>query len=161
MAKRKSGAVEAIEPPAQEAAPPAAVALAAERAPADRERPRLPDVSEQKQVLISPGPDGARLRLLRSRRYNQMQISADGELPDKVKEQLHAAGWRDRTEVEGIWTRQLPPRARPDAEGQEPAKPAWPTVLEAERFFEKLANEMRADRGMPPVRLGTAAGAER
>jgi hypothetical protein len=159
MAKRKTAAVETIEPPVQEAAPPVAAAPAAEQAPAERERPRLPDVSEQKEVSISPS--GAKLRLLRSRRYNQMQISGDGELPDQAKERLHAAGWRDRTEEEGIWTKQLPPRPKPDAEGQEPAKPAWPTVLEAERLFEEIANAIRGDRGMPPVRLGTAAGAER
>jgi hypothetical protein len=37
-----------------------------------------------------------------------MQISSDKELPLSAKERLHAAGWRDRTEEEGIWTKQLP-----------------------------------------------------
>jgi hypothetical protein len=163
MAKRKSAAVETIEPPAQEAAPPSAAAPATERVPAEHERPRLPDVSEQKTVLISPEPDGAKVRLLRSRRYNQVQISPDGELPDWARERLKDAGWRDRVEDEGIYTKQLPPRAKPAADGQEPepAKPAWPAVIEAERFFEQLANDIRAERGMPPIRLGTAAGPER
>src|SRR5437868_6466058 len=48
---------------------------AQERPPAEPERPRLPDVREQKEVLISSGPDAAKLRLLRSSRFNQMQIA--------------------------------------------------------------------------------------
>jgi hypothetical protein len=112
MAKRKSVAVETTEPPAQEAAPPAA-----EQPVPESERRPLPDVSEQKTVLISPEPDGAKLRLLRSRRYNQVQISPDGDLPDWARERLQAAGWRDRVEEEGIYTKQLPPRAKPAADG--------------------------------------------
>jgi hypothetical protein len=159
MAKRKTAAAQAIEPTAVETAPPPAATTAAP--PAERERAPFPDVTEQKQVLISPGPDGAKLRLLRSRKYNQMQISADGELPEKARQRLQAAGWRDRTEEEGIWTKQLPPRGKPGEESQELAKPAWPTVIEAERLFEEIANAIRADRKMSPVRLGGAAVAGR
>ncbi len=162
MAKRKSAAVETIEPPAQEAAPPSAAAPVAERPSVEGEERRpWADVMEQKTVLISPGPDGARLRLRRSHRFNQMQISPDGELPDWARERLQADGWRDRVEDEGIYTKQLPPRAKPGEEGREPPPPAWPKVIEAERFFEQLANDIRAERKMPPVRLGTAAGPER
>jgi hypothetical protein len=92
-----------------------------------------------------------------------MQVQADAELPDWAKERLKADGWRDRVEAEGIYTKQLPPRPRPAAEGQqaEQARPAWPAVIEAERLFEQLANDLRADKKMPPVRLGGAAVAER
>src|SRR5262249_61480112 len=117
MAKRKSAAVETIEPPAQEAAPPAAAAPAAERAPAEQERPPFPDVSEQKTLKVSP--DGDKLRLLRSNRSNQVQLSPDGKLPDWAKKRLHDAGWRDRVEDEGIYTKQLPPRPKPGEENPE------------------------------------------
>jgi hypothetical protein len=167
MPRTKTARATAVEAapsiPAEEAAPPpAAIATAvAERPPVEGERRVFPDVTEQKEVAVSP--DGDKLRLLRSRKYNQMQVKADSELPDWAKERLKADGWRDRVEDEGIYTKQLPPRARLAADGQpaEPPKPAWPVVIEAERFFEQLANDLRAERGMPPVRLGGAAVAER
>lgn len=167
MPRTKSARATAVEAapstPAEEAAPPAATATAvAERPPVEGEERRpWPDVTEQKEAAVSP--DGDKLRLLRSRKFNQMQIKADAELPDWAKERLKADGWRDRVEDEGIYTKQLPPRPRPAAEGQpaEPAKPAWPVVIEAERFFEQLANDLRAERGLSPVRLGGAAVAER
>jgi hypothetical protein len=157
MAKRKSAAVEAIEPSAQEAAPPPAAA--AERPAPESERRPFPDVSEQKTVRVSP--DGDKLRLLRSHRYNQVQISPDGEIPDWARKRLHDAGWRDRVEDEGIYTKQLPPRPNPGEENPELSSARRRMDFEAERFFEQLANDIRAERKMPPVRLGTAAGAER
>ena len=178
MARTKSAkatAAEAAPSIPEEPAPPPAATPATAAEMLDLPRPQLeagkpqtvageerrpwPDVSEQKVVKVSR--DGDMLRLLRSHKYNQMQIKGDGELPDWAKERLKADGWRDRVEEEGIYTKQLPPRPRPDAEGQDPAKPAWPTVIEAERFFEQLANDIRAERGMKPVRLGTAAQPER
>jgi hypothetical protein len=164
---RKSATATAVETapsiPAEEAAPPPAAATATAEPPAaagEQRRP-WPDVSEQKTVSVST--DGDNLRLLRSRRFNQIQIKSDGEIPDWAKERLKADGWRDRVEDEGIYTKQLPPRPRPAAEGQqaEQAKPAWPTVIEAERFFEQLANDIRAERGMSRVHLGGAAEAAR
>jgi hypothetical protein len=139
---------------------PAATATAAAAAPAPEEPGRRPwpDVSEQKTVLLSP--DGDKLRLLRSRRFNQLQISPDGALPDWTGERLKADGWRDRVEDEGIYTKQLPPRAKSAEDGRSagPAQPAWTAVIEVERFIVQLANEIRAERGMTPVCLGTAAG---
>ena len=76
MPKRKQAAAEAVDlTPLQDTTPRTAepatpAAPAAERPPQEQERPRYRDVREQKQVLISPDPDGAKLRLLRSRRYN-------------------------------------------------------------------------------------------
>jgi hypothetical protein len=117
---------------------------------------RLPDVRESKSVNLGPDKDSPRLRLLRSSRFNQMQIGSDEELPQAQRDKLNAAGWTERAE-EGIWTKQLPPRAR---EGEEP-KSAWPTVLEAERLFHDIANAIRADRKMPPVDQERGAWAER
>jgi len=166
MARRKQVASQSSEiAPIEETAPrPAETATAVAEPPqGEPQRPLYRDVREQRTVRISPGPDGDKLRLLRSDRYNQMQISPDGELPDWARERLQADGWRDRVEDEGIYTKQLPPRPKPGDDGQEPepARPAWPAVIEAERFFEQLANDIRADRKMPQVRLGTAAAAER
>ncbi len=158
MTKRKSAAAEAaqLQPAtAEEAAPPVAAATAVEPPPAERERRPFPDVSEKKTVAVSP--DGDKLRLRWSDRYNQIQISPDGELPDWARERLKADGWRDRVEDEGIYTKQLPPRPKADAEGPEPSPSRRRVVFEAESFFEQLANDIRAERGMKPVRLGTAA----
>jgi hypothetical protein len=117
---------------------------------------RLPDVRESKSVNLGPDKNSPRLRLLRSYRFNQMQISSDEGLPQAQRDQLNAAGWTERSD-EGIWTKQLPPRAR---EGEEP-RSAWPTVLEAERLFHDIANAIRADRKMPPVDQERGAWAER
>ena len=159
-ARRKPAAADAapIQPiPAEEAGPPVASAIDVEPATEAAQRPPYRDVREQKTVAISPGPDGDKLRLLRSDRYNQMQVRPDGELPDWARERLKAEGWRDRVEDEGIYTRQLPPRPRAGEDDRELSSARRRAVFEAERFFEELANDIRADRKMPPVRLGMAA----
>jgi len=83
-----------------------------------------------------------------------MQIRSDEELPEAYREQLKAAGWTERPE-EGIWTKQLPPRAKTEGEEQ---KPAWPTVVEAERLFQDIANALRADKGLSPAAQERGAG---
>jgi hypothetical protein len=158
MARRKQAAAEAVQlTPTEETAPqtvqtstsiPAAEAVQGQP---ERNAPPLPDVRELKQIKLGPDRDSPRLRLLRSHRFNQMQIRSDEELPQAAREQLQATGWKDRTEEEGIWTKQLPPRPRKGAEDAEPAKPAWRTVVEAERLFHDIANAIRADRGMAPI----------
>ena len=154
MAKRTSAA-EAVQPtPAAEAAPPsAATATPAPTAeggqePDEPKAARLPDVRELKSVNLGPDRDSPRLRLLRSFRFNQLQIRADEELPATAREQLKEAGWTERPD-EGIWTKQLPRRPK-NGEGEEP-KPAWPTVVEAERLFQDLATAIRTDKGLSPA----------
>jgi hypothetical protein len=153
-AKRKAAAaaaeVQTTQP--EEAPPPTAEAATAEPPAEEHKRPPYPDVREQKGVRISP--EGDKLRLLRSDRFKQLQIKADGELPPAVQERLKAEGWKDRTEDEGIWTKQLP---QPGPDGQEPTPSRRKMVFDAERLFEEIANQIREDRGMPPVRLGMAA----
>ena len=151
-------ATPAADTVALEPLPPAARTADAPPAEGEGRRP-WPDVMEQKTVRVSP--DGDKLRLLQSRRYNQLQISHDSELPDWAKERLKADGWRDRVEDEGIYTKQLPPRPQPGEENPELSSARRREGFEADRFFEQLANDIRADRKMPPVRLGTAAAAER
>ncbi len=162
MAKRKQAASEAVQvTPTEEAAPPATatLALVAEGGQGidEARATRFPDPRELKSISLGPYRDSPRVRLLRSQRFNQMQIRPDEQLPDTSREQLKAAGWTERPE-EGIFTKQLPPR--PKAEGEE-AKPAWPTVLEAERQFHELANAIRADKGLPPVAGERGAGQQR
>jgi hypothetical protein len=77
-----------------------------------------------------------------------MQIRADEALPHVSRDQLKDAGCTERSE-EGVWTKQLP--RRPKDGDTEPPKPAWPTVVEAERLFHDLANAIRIDKGMPPI----------
>jgi hypothetical protein len=105
------------------------------------------DPREWKSINLGPEKNSPRLRLLRSDRFNQMQIRADEELPAAALERLKSAGWTERPE-EGIWTRQLPSRKK--EEGVEPTPP-WPTVLEAERLLHDLANDIRTGKGMPPI----------
>lgn len=163
MAKRTSAAEAVPLPPAAEAAPPAAATgtpgPAAEGGQEPDEpkaaRARLPDVRELKSVNLGPDRDSPRLRLLRSFRFNQLQIRGDEELPATAREQLKEAGWTERPE-EGIWTKQLPRRPR-DGESEEP-KPAWPTVVEAERLFQDLATAIRTEKGLVPATQERGAG---
>jgi hypothetical protein len=83
----------------------------AERGPRPIER--LREIRELKSINLGPNRDSARLRLLRNYRFNQIRIRSDEELLQAAREQLQAAGWKDRSEEEGIWTEQLAPaRAR-------------------------------------------------
>jgi hypothetical protein len=89
---------------------------------------------------------GPKAELLRSYQFKQMQIRFTGERPDeKYRTVLHKAGWRDRTESEGIWTKQVPTGM-------------WQPVADAERLFKEIANGIRVDKGLPKVTLamGTA-----
>jgi hypothetical protein len=153
MARTKQAAAKAAQPiPTEDAAPPVtdiatpAALTEASRAPDERQLARLPDMRELKSINLGPNRDSPRLRLQRGYRFNQMQIRSDQELPEAARDKLTAAGWTERPE-EGIWTRQLPPRAK-DGEEQ---KPVWPVVLDAERLFHDIANAIRADQGLPPV----------
>jgi hypothetical protein len=106
-----------------------------------------PDAREWKSIRLGREKDSPRLRLLRSHRFNQMQIRSDEELPPAALDRLKRAGWTERPE-EGIWTLQLPSRKQED--GVEPTRP-WPTVLDAERLLHDLANDVRTGKGMPTI----------
>jgi len=154
MAKRTSAAETAPLTPAAEVPPPSAAtatpvpATDGDQEPGEPKAARLPEVRELKSVNLGPDRDSPRLRLLRSFRFNQLQIRADEELPATAREQLKEAGWTERPD-EGIWTKQLPRRPK-NGEGEEP-KPAWPTVVAAERLFQDLATAIRTDKGLSPA----------
>jgi hypothetical protein len=68
----------------------------------------------------------------------------DEKPDDKYLALLKAEGWTDRTEREGIWTKQV-------ELGQ------WEPVVNAERLFKEIANGIRQDRGLEPVMEGLSA----
>jgi hypothetical protein len=92
-------------------------------------------------MSVTLGPSNAypKMHLLRSYKYRQMQIRFDQEPEDKYKLMLKEASWRDRTEEEGIWTKQIPKHS------------GWQPAADAERLFKQIANEMRADKGLGAV----------
>jgi hypothetical protein len=73
-------------------------------------------------------------------------IRIDGPpLTDNYRAVLRKTGWVDRTATLGIWTKQIP-------DGQ------WEPVAEAERFFRQIANCIRRDNKLEPVRFVQTAG---
>ena len=86
-------------------------------------------------VSISEVKGGPRMQLLRSHRFKQMQLRFDRQPDEQYLAKLHEAGWTDRTESEGIWTRQVAP-------GE------WKPVADAERLFKDIANAIREARGL-------------
>jgi hypothetical protein len=83
---------------------------------------------------------GPSMHLLRSHRFKQMQIRFDYEEPShEQRGRLREAGWRDRSEEEGIWTKQIDPAAR------------WQSVAQMEQEFKAVANAMREEKGLEPT----------
>jgi hypothetical protein len=69
-----------------------------------------------------------------------MQVRFDGEHPDeKFLKMLMDAGWKDRTESEGIFTKQIDPIAR------------WQSVAKMEEEFKQVANAIREAKGLGAV----------
>ena len=85
------------------------------------------------------------MHLLRSQKFNQMQIRFDGQQPDKPHlTMLAEAGWKDRTEAEGVWTKQIDKNAR------------WQSVQQMEREFKAVADAIRESKGLAPALEGMA-----
>jgi hypothetical protein len=110
------------------------------RAPSAVKEPiRYPDPRTLISVSLSPHQGGPSMQLLRSHRYKQLQIRFERQQPDdQYLARLKEAGWTDRSETEGIWTKQIPP-------GE------WRPVADAERLFKEIANAIRKDKGLEPV----------
>ena len=93
---------------------------------------------------LTASPDGVRggpvMHLRRSHRFKQMQIRFDGAQPDeRYTAMLKQAGWTDRTERDGIWTKQIDQDAR------------WQSVQQMEKEFKDVANSIRAGNKLGPV----------
>jgi hypothetical protein len=98
-------------------------------------------------VNLSGYNGGPSAHLLRSYQYKQLQIRFDHEQPDEqYQTMLRRAGWKDRTESEGVWTKQIDPDAR------------WQSVAQMEQEFKAVANAIRRDKGMEPVLETRARG---
>jgi hypothetical protein len=75
--------------------------------------------------------------------FKQMQIRFDNGQPDERHlAMLRRAGWTDRRESEGVWTKQIDPNTR------------WQSVARMEQEFKAIANAIRKERGMEPVLAG-------
>jgi len=113
-----------------------------DRPPVDAKRPIVtPDPRPIKSASIGEGKGSPRMQLLRSHRFKQMQIRFDRQPEDHHLMKLKEAGWKDRTEEEGIWTKQVAP-------GE------WKPVADAERLFKVIANAIREEKGLEPVLQG-------
>jgi hypothetical protein len=136
----------AIEPTPEAASGIAAKELT-ERA---KERPageaaHAADPHAKISVSLSEIRGGPSMHLLRSHRFRQMQIRFDGGQPDeKYLTLLKQAGWTDRSESEGVWTKQIDPQAR------------WQSVEQMEREFKEVANAIRQGKGLEPALEGLA-----
>lgn len=152
VAKASTEAVEATPENAPQAAPAGeAVTGTAAQEPrqpepeAANEHAYAPDPRATISVSLSEVRGGPAVHLLRSHRFRQMQIRFDGEQPDEQHmATLKRAGWRDRTEEEGVWTKQIDPNAR------------WQSVQQMEREFRDVANAIRRGKGMEPALEGLA-----
>jgi hypothetical protein len=97
-------------------------------------------------VSLSAIRGGPSMHLLRSHRFRQMQVRFDREQPDeKFLAMLKQAGWTDRSESEGVWTKQIDPQAR------------WQSVQQMEREFKEVANAIRQGKGLEPALEGPEA----
>ena len=109
--------------------------------------------TEARKPIVTPDPRGVmsislgddkgseRMQLRRSHQYKQVQIKFDTPPDEKYLAMLAEAGWRDRTQEEGIWTKQV-------GQGQ------WQPVADAERLFKEIGNAIRKDKGLEPVLQG-------
>jgi hypothetical protein len=131
--------------PVAELEPLAAAAEPAKR-PSDDRPAYAADPHEKISVSLSDVRGGPAMHLLRSHRYNQMQVRFDREQPDeKHLKLLRDAGWRDRTQEEGVFTKQIDRDAK------------WQSVARMEEEFKHVAKAIRQSKGLRPVleELGT------
>ena len=98
------------------------------------------DPHEKISVSLSGIPGGPAMHLLRSHKFKQMQIRFDHGQPDEqYLKMLTDRGWKDRTEAEGVYTKQIDPHAR------------WQSVQKMEQEFKDVANAIRKDKKLEPV----------
>ena len=91
-------------------------------------------------VSLSDYNGGPKARLLRCHKFNQMQIRFEGEQPPEAALAiLKDTGWRDRTEAEGVFTKQIDKNAR------------WQSVDQMEKEFKAIVNRIREEKGLEPA----------
>ncbi|MFO0851855.1 MAG: hypothetical protein U0871_25310 [Gemmataceae bacterium] len=134
---------QAVTEPADELLSRRPDAMGADEAPDAKTWAGQPDPFPFLSVALTDANDGPRVRLYRSRRFNQMAIGFDEKPPEPVRQRLRDEGYKWR-EAEGVWTIQL---GEHKASGQ----------LAAERLVVDLANDIRAEAGLPPAGRAVAA----
>jgi hypothetical protein len=98
------------------------------------------DPHEKTSVSLNDVRGGPSMHLLKSHRFIQMQVRFDGEQPaERYLAMLKEASWRDRSQVEGVWTKQIDKTAR------------WQSVAKMEQEFKAVANAIREGNGLGPV----------
>jgi len=101
-------------------------------------RALVADPVGMQMIALSDENDGPKMRLMRSNKYQQIQIQFDEKPSEEVRARLHAEGWKWRN-VEKIWTKQLDPEGR------------WRTHADAEKLFVEIGNVIRAEKGLSQV----------
>jgi hypothetical protein len=159
MAKAKTNRASALQTSNDEPVFQSVEGVAATLPPATQEGPEhggAVPAAVARQPILTPDPRGVmsaslgdekgspRMRLLRSHKFKQMQIEFEQQPDQKYLAMLKEAGWTDRTESEGVWTKQV-------GQGQ------WQPVADAERLFKEVANAIRKDKGLEPVLEGLSA----
>jgi hypothetical protein len=105
--------------------------------------PYAADPAPGLSISLSDHRGGPAMHLLRSHKFHQMQIRFDREQPDeKHLARLKQAGWKDRTESEGVWTKQIDRDRR------------WQSVQDMEQEFKNVANAIRKGKGLAPALEG-------
>lgn len=108
--------------------------------------PPFADPHSVMTISLSAERGGPAVHLLRSHKFHQMQVRFDGGQPDEHHlAELQRLGWRDRTQEEGVWTKQIDRNAR------------WQSVDQMEREFKMIANEIRREKGLEPAMQGITA----
>lgn len=130
--------------PAAPAAPTSGTATATPPEPSKEAAADQPayaaDPHSKISVSLSDVRGGPAMHLLRSHKFKQMQVRFDGEQPDdKHLKMLADAGWRDRTQDEGVYTKQIDQSAK------------WQSVAKMEQEFKAVANAIRESKGLAPV----------
>jgi hypothetical protein len=128
-----------VSGPAQQAVTLKADATTREEPAPEARKPIVtPDPRPVMSISLGDTKGSPRVQLRRSHQFKQMQIQFDRQPDEKYLAMLAEAGWKDRTECEGIWTKQV-------GQGQ------WQPVADAEREFKAVANAIRTDKGLKPV----------
>jgi hypothetical protein len=105
----------------------------------------LPDPHGIDLIALSAERDGPRMHLLRSRRHRDVWIAFDVNPGKEITDQIKAEGFRWERQAElpsgnaGAWVKPLEP-------GREIR-----IMLDAERLFLKLGNDIRQSKGLEPV----------
>jgi hypothetical protein len=123
---------------------PSGMARDRENTSSDSKKPMvIPDPRGIMSISLGDAPGSQWVHLRRSQKFKQLQMAFDERPDEKYLVKLREAGWTDRTESEGIWTRQVAPGR-------------WQPVADAEKLFKEIANGIRQDKELEPVMGGLA-----